>query len=238
MWAEETQFRPGNNGRAINIQLAARLLDGQLMMPGAELSFNQVVGKREVTRGFAPATELMTGEVVQGVGGGVCQVAGTLHAAAFFAGLIVLEYRPHSRLNQFAYLRPGLDTMVAWPDHAKELRDTKDMRVQNPYPFPVRIKTSTYTKSAYQAVLRVELYGASKPFRVDFSFQEIGRVPASEERRTDSSLAAGEQRVQQQALDGLVIMRRRTIYMPTRRVDEETRVAYPPTPRIVLVGSG
>jgi hypothetical protein len=43
--------------------------------------------------------------------------------------------------------------------------------------------------------------------------------------------------VQQQALDGLVIMRRRTIYMPTRRVEEETRVAYPPTPRVVLVGT-
>jgi vancomycin resistance protein YoaR len=237
MMAQETDYRPGNQGRAINIELAAKKLDGQLMMPGAGLSFNTVVGKRDAARGFAPAAELINGEVAQGVGGGVCQVAGTLHAAAFFAGLIVEEYRPHSRLNQFAYLRPGLDTMVAWPDHVTDLSETKDMRIRNPYPFPVMIKASTFQKEAYQAVLRIELYGASRPFRVDWSFQEVGRVAAGEVRRHDASLARGEERVAQQALDGIVIMRRRTIYMPTRRVEEETRVAYPPTPRLVLVGT-
>jgi vancomycin resistance protein YoaR len=237
MMVQETDYRPGNQGRAINIELAAQKLNGQLMMPGAGLSFNALVGKRDASRGFAPAAELMNGEVAQGIGGGVCQVAGTLHAAAFFAGLIVEEYRPHSRLNQFAYLRPGLDTMVAWPDHAKDLSETKDMRIRNPYPFPILIKATTYQKEAYQAVLRIELYGASRPFRVDWSFQEVGRVPAGEVRREDSSLARGQERVQQQALDGIVIMRRRTIYMPTRRVEEETRVAYPPTPRLVLVGT-
>jgi vancomycin resistance protein YoaR len=176
--------------------------------------------------------------VVQGVGGGVCQVAGTLHAAAFFAGLIVEEYRPHSRLNQFAYLRPGLDTMVAWPDHARELSETKDMRLRNPYPFPILIKAGTYKKQPFQQAVRVELYGASRPFRVDFSFEEVDRVPAGEVRRQDAGLGAGQQRVDQQPLDGIVIMRRRTIYMPTRRVEEVTRVAYPPTPRIISVGMG
>ncbi|HEX6246021.1 MAG TPA: VanW family protein [Polyangiales bacterium] len=237
MIAQETEYRPGNQGRAINIELAAQKINGQLMMPGAALSFNQVVGKRDAARGFAPAAELMNGEVAQGIGGGVCQVAGTLHAAAFFAGLIVEEYRPHSRLNQFAYLRPGLDTMVAWPDHAKEIEETKDMRIRNPYPFPVMVKATTTIKQPYLAVLRVELYGASRPFRVDWSFEEVGRVDAGEVRRPDPGLARGEEKVSQQPLDGLVIIRRRTIYMPTRRVEEETRVAYPPTPRVILVGT-
>lgn len=237
MIRQETEYRPGNEGRSINIELAAKKLDGQLMMPGGSLSFNRVVGKREAVRGFAPAAELMNGEVTQGIGGGVCQVAGTLHAAAFFAGLIVDEYRPHSRLNQFAYLRPGLDTMVAWPNHVSELSETKDMRIRNPYPFPVLVKTSTYIEKPSLAVLRVELYGAAKAFRVDWSFEEVGRVPAGEIRRRDPSLARGEERVSQRPLDGLVIMRRRTIYMPTRRVEEQTRVAYPPTPRVVLFGS-
>jgi vancomycin resistance protein YoaR len=207
-------------------------------MPGDGFSFNAVVGKRDAARGFAPATELMNGEVVEGVGGGVCQVAGTLHAAAFFAGLIVEEYRPHSRLNQFAYLRPGLDTMVAWPDHATELSQTKDMRLRNPYPFPVQIRASTLSKTPFQNILRIELYGAARPFRVDWSFEEVDRVPAGEVRRVDPTLRPGEERITQKPLEGIVIMRRRTIYMPTRRVPEETRVAYPPTPLIVSVGAG
>ncbi|MFT3925121.1 MAG: VanW family protein [Myxococcales bacterium] len=236
MVRQETNYRPGQ-GRATNIELAAKKIDGTLVMPGAVLSFNQVVGKRDAARGFAPALELMNGEVVEGVGGGVCQVAGTLHAAAFFAGLIVEEYRPHSRLNQFAYLRPGLDTMVAWPDHATDLSETKDMRVRNPYPFPIVVRASTERIGPGQGVLRVDLYGAAKPFRVDFSFQELERVPASEIRRPDPTVARGEERVQQQPLDGIVILRSRTIFMPTGRVEEETKVAYPPTPKIVLVGA-
>ncbi len=179
----------------------------------------------------------MNGEVVMGIGGGVCQVAGTLHAAAFFAGLLVEEYHPHSRLNQFAYLRPGLDTMVAWPDHVKDVSSTKDMRIRNPYPFPILVRTKLVPIGPGQSSLQVELYGASKPFRVDFDFHEISRVPAGEVRRADQTLASGEQRVHQQPLDGIVIIRSRTIYMPTGRVDEQTRVAYPPTPKIVLYGA-
>jgi vancomycin resistance protein YoaR len=236
MVRQETHFRP-HGGRAINIELAARKIDGQLVMPGASFSFNAAVGKREAGRGFAPALELMNGEVVEGIGGGVCQVAGTLHAAAFFAGLNVEEYRPHSRLNQFAYLRPGLDTMVAWPDHVTEVADTKDMRLKNPYPFPILIKARTVQTGHGQSTLQVDLFGSSRPFRVDFDFKEISRVPAGEVRRPDTSLAKDQERVQQQPLDGIVILRSRTIYMPTGRVEEETRVAYPPTPRIVLFGA-
>jgi vancomycin resistance protein YoaR len=237
MMRQETDYRAGSKGRSTNIELAARHLNGAVLMPGGSLSFNQVVGKRDPARGFAPALELINGEVALGIGGGVCQVAGTLHAAAFFAGLQVEEFRPHSRLNQFAYLRPGLDTMVAWPDHVTDLRETKDLRIRKPYPYPILIKTSLLTRESGSRVVRVELYGSAKPFRVDWSFQELERVPASEIRRPDASLRRGQQQVQQDSLQGLVIMRRRTIYTPTRRIQEDVRVAYPPTPRIVLVGS-
>jgi vancomycin resistance protein YoaR len=237
MMRQETDYRAGSKGRATNIELAARYLNGAVLMPGAVLSFNQTVGKRDSRRGFAPALELINGEVALGVGGGVCQVAGTLHAAAFFAGLKIEEFRPHSRLNQFAYLRPGLDTMVAWPDHVSELRETKDLRIRNPYPFPILVKTSLLTRESGSRVVRVELYGSAKPFRVDWTFEELERVPAFEIRRPDSSLRRGEQQIQQDWLQGLVIMRRRTIYTPTARIQEDVRVAYPPTPRIILVGS-
>jgi vancomycin resistance protein YoaR len=168
----------------------------------------------------------------------VCQTAGTLHAAAFFGGLIVEEYRPHSRLNQFAYLRPGLDTMVAWPDHVTDVRETKDMRLRNPYPFPVLIRTALIPEESGAATLRVELHGSARPFRVDYSFEELERVPSEEVRRPDVALARGQQQLQQEALSGLIILRRRTIYTPTRRIEEVVKVAYPPTPRIVRVGEG
>jgi len=234
MTMQETAYRPGT-GRATNIELAARSIDGTLLMPSEGFSFNAVVGKRLRSRGFAPALELMGGELVQGVGGGVCQVAGTLHAAAFFAGLAVEEYHAHSRWSRLAYLPPGLDAMVAWPDEVHELRDTKDMRLRNPYPFPVRIAARVVAETHHN-LLRVALYGAARPFRVDFKFVELSRTKPDELRRVDVSVPSGEVRVQQDGLDGLVIARRRTVYTPLGRVEEETRVAYPPTPRILRVG--
>ncbi|HEY6881016.1 MAG TPA: G5 domain-containing protein, partial [Polyangiales bacterium] len=143
----------------------------------------------------------------------------------------------HSRLNMLAYLRPGLDTMVAWPEHVADVRDTKDMRIRNPYPFPITVRATVINERPL-STLRVDLYGAERAFRVDWSFEEVGRVPAEEIVRTDPSLARGTERVKQEALPGLIIMRRRVIYTPSRRVEEQTRVAYPPTPRIILVGSG
>jgi vancomycin resistance protein YoaR len=136
----------------------------------------------------------------------------------------VLEYHAHSRLFRFNYLPPGLDAMVAWPD--------KDMRVRNPYPFPVSI-----TAAAESGVLRVQLYGTARPFRVDYGFHVRERVTAQEIRRPDPVLARGDVRVQQEAFDGLLIARRRTVYTPLRRMEEETLISYPPVPRIVRFGT-
>jgi vancomycin resistance protein YoaR len=159
-----------------------------------------------------------------------------VHAAAFFAGLAVEEYHAHSRLNRFAYLPPGLDAMVAWPDSARDLRETKDLRLRNPYPFPVSIEVKT-ERTPDRNVLRVKLFGAAKPFRVDFGFEILQRVAAPEVRRSDPVLASGDVRVQQEAFDGMLIARRRTVYTPLRKIEEETLITYPPTPRIVLFGT-
>lgn len=239
MERRETKYNHNNRGRATNVELAAKKLDGQVVMPGDVLSFNAVVGKRTRERGFGGAKELKDGEVVDGVGGGVCQTAGTLHAAAFYAGLFVEDYQPHSRLKRFQYLPPGLDTMVAWPSWLPEddLERTRDLKIRNPYPFPVVVKMSFFEATPYQSVLRAELWGASKPYRVEYSFDEVDRVPAGERVREVSELPAGERRVVQKPLDGLVIVRRRTIYTPTERKVEEHRLAYPPTPRVVEVGA-
>jgi vancomycin resistance protein YoaR len=67
------------------------------------------------------------GELVDGIGGGTCQVSGTLHGAAFFAGLEIVERYPHTRPS--SYIKMGLDATVVYP--------TINFRVQNTFPFPV-----------------------------------------------------------------------------------------------------
>src|SRR6185369_11267038 len=93
----ETYFSRGGDQqrRGKNIDNAAQKLDGIVISPGELMSFNDVIGERSEANGFEKSWEIFKGEMVEGVGGGTCQVASTFHAATFFAGFDVLERLPH-----------------------------------------------------------------------------------------------------------------------------------------------
>jgi vancomycin resistance protein YoaR len=221
----ETTFRTGgpSAGRAHNIELAANAIDGAVLPPGGELSFNERVGERSYSRGFATAKELANRRVVDGVGGGVCQVAATLHAAAFLSGLTLTDYKPHSRPVQ--YIDLGLDTMVTWPN--------QDMRIANSYPFPVRVRAN-----AREGVLQIRLEGSGKAHPVEWNTTIVQRSKPGVQEVGDDSLRAGEREVVQSAIDGLLVRRTRTVYLPSGPQTEESMLRYPPTDRIVAVGGG
>ena len=115
--------------RARNIELAARLIDGVVIAPGAELSFNEAVGPRTFGLGFGPGPEIVGGKVVDGIGGGICQVATALHAAALRSAFQITEHYPHSKRPKYAKL--GIDSAVAWGH--------KDLRIRNPFSDYVRV---------------------------------------------------------------------------------------------------
>src|SRR5690606_15307022 len=71
-------------GRAVNIANAARKIDGIVLSPGEVFSFNERVGPRTQENGFTMAPEIQGDETVNGWGGGACQLASTLYAAALF----------------------------------------------------------------------------------------------------------------------------------------------------------
>ncbi|HET6337326.1 MAG TPA: VanW family protein [Polyangiales bacterium] len=221
----ETTFRTGgaSAGRARNIELAANAIDGSVLPPGGELSFNERVGERSYARGFQTAKELANRRVVDGVGGGVCQAAATLHAAAFLSGLWLTDYRPHSRPVQ--YIDLGLDTMVTWPN--------QDMRIANSYPFPIRVRMN-----ARDGVLQVRLEGAGKAHPVEWNTTVVQRSKPGMLEVGDDSLRSGERMQVQSPIDGLLVRRVRTVYLPSGPRSEETMLRYPPTDRIVAIGGG
>lgn len=221
----ETKYRTGGaqSGRAHNIELAVRAIDGAVIEPGGEFSFNQTVGQRSYERGFEKAKELANRRVVDGVGGGVCQVAATLHAAAYLGGFALAEYRPHSRPSR--YIELGLDTMVSWPQ--------QDLRITNNYPFVVRVRAK-----AEDGLLQVQLEGSGKAHPVEWTKQIVSRVKPGVQRIEARSLADGQTQLIQEAIDGMTIRRRRTIYLPTGQRVEDSMLTYPPTDRIIAVGAG
>ena len=90
-----TYFQAGQP-RATNIRRIAEIVDGAYVAPGETFSLNGTAGERTKARGFVADGAIVDGELTDEVGGGVSQFATTLFNAAFFAGLDIEEYQPHS----------------------------------------------------------------------------------------------------------------------------------------------
>lgn len=217
----ETHFG-GPPGRDQNIARATSLLDGILLMPGDEVSYNEEVGPRSIQNGFALAPEIYKGEIRAGVGGGACQVASTLHAASLFGGLEVVERRNHSRPS--GYIRPGLDATVSFP--------VLDLRIRNPFDFPVLLHAKIE-----KGLLRWEILGHDKPLDVDLATATASVFKYTRKVERSAYLPDGETRVKQRGKNGMSVKRVKTI---KRRSDgavtvEESLDIYPPTQEIVIV---
>ncbi len=106
-----TYFDEGNVGRSQNIRLASKAISVSLE-PGQEFIWSQIVGQASESKGYKPAPVFSGNKVVQGIGGGVCQVSTTLYNAVLNANLKVTERHPHSM--PVTYIGSGKDAAVAY----------------------------------------------------------------------------------------------------------------------------
>jgi len=223
----ETHFGRGGDQapRAVNIETAAKKLDGLVLQPGELVSFNGVVGERSEANGFKTAWEIFKGEMRPGVGGGTCQVASTFHAAAFFGGLEILERSPHSRPS--AYIPMGLDSTVVYP--------VVDLKMKNPHPFPVVVHTKVGANS-----LTVELLGKEKPAAIVFGREVVDVFPFIRKIEEEPWVKAGQAIKKQGGIRGYRVRRTRTFKYAsgTPSKTESSYDFYPPTTEIYLVAPG
>ncbi len=106
-----------NEKRNKNVALACKGLNGYIVRPGQEFSFNKVLGERTEERGYDYATAYLEGQVIEELGGGICQVSTTLYNAVFAAGLTTTYRKSHTFVP--TYITPGLDATVSFngPDY-------------------------------------------------------------------------------------------------------------------------
>ena len=219
----ETYFsRAGDQSRrGRNIDVASSKLDGLVLSPGELISFNAIVGERSEENGFEKSWEIFKGEMVEGIGGGTCQVASTFHAVAFFAGLEILERLPHSRPS--AYIPMGLDSTVVYP--------VVDLKVRNPHAFPVVLHAKTEGNK-----LKMQLLGAEQPARVSFGRELLATVGYPRKIVEEPGLHGKKVIVKQHGIRGFRIKRSRVLRFAdgTTRTEKNTDF-YPPTTEIYAV---
>jgi vancomycin resistance protein YoaR len=136
-WVEvssySTRFSNAEVGRASNIRLATKILNGKTIRPGSEFSFSNTIGPRTANTGFRPAPYIEGPEKVMVEGGGICLVSSVLYNAVLLAGLKILERHPHSRL--VPYLPAGRDATVE--------ANFKDLRFRNSLGTTLKIEAVT-----------------------------------------------------------------------------------------------
>lgn len=125
-----TTYGSGNS-RGSNIENAANKIDDLLLMPGDEFSYEKAVGPVIDSNGYKYAPVISGGKLVNGIGGGVCQVSSTLYNTQLKAGILPTERRNHSK--PVSYVPRGLDATLA--------SGIIDYKFKNSYDYPLVINT-------------------------------------------------------------------------------------------------
>lgn len=221
-----TSFTSSGYNRSNNIILSSAKLNGLVLMPGEEFSYNQTVGQRTRASGFREAGAYSNGKVVQEVGGGICQVSSTLYNAVLYANLEIVE-RTNHYFNP-GYVKAGLDATVSWGG--------PDFRFKNNRNYPIRIVTDTSGKK-----LRVYIYGlkTDDDCTVVLDPRYISSVPYKTTYQNDASLATGETRVISSGSNGCKTATYKYVYDKNGTLISSeciSRDTYSPHNKVVAVG--
>jgi vancomycin resistance protein YoaR len=219
-----TKFPVTDRDRNFNLKLAASKLNGVVLKPGEELSFNATVGERSEKEGYKVAHVITAGEMVDGLAGGTCQISTTLFGAAFFAGLEVVKTTNHSRPS--AYTPLGFDATVVWPN--------TDLKLKNPYEFPVVIH---YRVANGEAL--VEVLGKPRPWdKIVFERKVLESTPYSTEERLDDEMPKDTTSIDQAGFNGYKLERFRRFYKDGKLVkSNKWTVEYKPVTEYVRRGT-
>lgn len=221
-----TSFTSSGYNRSNNIILSSARLNGLVLMPGEEFSYNQAVGQRTRAAGFREAGAYSNGKVVQEVGGGICQVSSTLYNAVLYANLEIVE-RTNHYFNP-GYVKAGLDATVSWGG--------PDFRFRNNRNYPIRIVTDTSGKK-----LKVYIYGlkTDDDCTVVLDPRYISSVPYKTTYQNDASLATGETRVISSGSNGCKTATYKYVYDKNGTLISSeciSRDTYSPHNKVVAVG--
>lgn len=183
-----TNLDEGNVPRTNNVRLASASINGTILNPGDEFSYNGVVGERTEARGYKPAGAYVNGQVVDEFGGGVCQPSSTLYMAVLRADLEVTERHNHS--FTVAYTPLGEDATVDYGN--------LDFRFKNDTDYPIKIVAEQTNGQMIMTIIGTKTTDKTVKTRTDVL---ATYTPETVEKK-DNSMKVGESRVETTPITG------------------------------------
>ncbi len=161
-----TRYSTSDRDRTTNLQLAASKINGTVLMPGETFSYNQVVGERTIAAGYKEAPIYVSGEVVDGLGGGICQITSTLYNAVLYANLEIVERSNHQFVP--SYVKASRDATVVY--------GSIDFKFKNNRDYPIKLVCSVSG-----GIAKFDIYGlrTDNEYEVEISSYVTGSTANS-----------------------------------------------------------
>lgn len=204
----KTNYDAGYRDRSTNLRLAANKINGLVLMPGEEFSFNKIVGKRTIQDGYKNAPIYQNGKVVDGLAGGICQISSTLYNAVLLANLEIVERRNHNFTS--TYVPAGRDATVVY--------GAIDFKFKNSREYPIKLLASVSG-----GIASFEIKGIKQEVEYDVRIQTqvTQTLPFSEEIVEDASIAPGTKQVVQGGHNGSKVNSYRVLFLNGNEVSRE-----------------
>lgn len=220
-----TKYDASNTNRSQNLAIAAGKINGTVLMPGEEFSFNRVVGKRTIEEGYKDAKIYQNGGVVDGLAGGICQISSTLYNAAVQANLEIIERRNHSFTT--SYVTAGKDATVVY--------GVIDFRFKNTRTYPIKIEASVNS-----GIAEFKIHGIQEETEYDIKLAPvvISSIPYTTQYIPDPSLAPGMQKFVQKGGNGCKVTTYKEVRLDGKLISREivSTDTYKPMNAIVHIG--
>lgn len=188
-----TSFSTSGSNRCKNVSSGASHINGTVLYPGEEFSAYETVSPFTEANGYAMAGSYLNGEVVDSMGGGICQVSTTLYNAVLRAELNVTERSPHSMTVHYVDLSE--DAAIAGT--------YKDFKFVNSTEYPIYIEG--YTTSDKKITFNI--YGKEtrdKNRTISFESQIVSETPATTILQEDAGQGIGYKAVSSKGSSGYV----------------------------------
>ncbi|MEK7518107.1 MAG: VanW family protein [Patescibacteria group bacterium] len=177
-------FQHSIPSRIFNITLAAGRINGVLVSPNEEFSFDKALGDVSSFTGYKQAYIIQNGKTVLGDGGGICQVSTTFFRSLLDAGLPITERHAHAyRVSYYEQdSPPGFDATIYVP--------TVDLKFKNDTGKHILIQTEI---EEHPQRLSVFLYGTKDERVVEISKPIITNIvrPPEDLYQDDPNLPKG-----------------------------------------------
>lgn len=223
-----TNFSSSTSDRAANVTNGANLINGSVVYPGEIFSVYDVVSPFTTANGYFIGKAYANGEVVDSIGGGICQVSTTLYNAVLRAELEVTQRAPHSMV--VTYVPRAADAAIAGT--------YKDLKFKNNSDSPIYIEGSSYNRN-----ITFTIYGhETRPANRKLEFRSVTLAtynPGKDIETKNPTMDEGKMIVTQSAHIGYKAQYWKDIYVDGKKTDSilVNTSTYQASPRRVMVGS-